>query len=624
MSLVLAGSFGLLTGLSVALVLYFSVSANYRNTVSLLGEKSLLLIEIMKKGVRDRLDPAKRALVHFRKLYAEGDFEISDPQRIPSILRGAMVANDAVEAWIIYDKTFKQTGIYREADGKLLMFDDPGESDKGVRELLLELTPADGVEWSPLVHNEFGVYSSVATVLVRNGQIDGYMVAATNISFLSALAAEIGDSYGATAFILEAPYKLIAHSLEEQLKLDEQRGATQPSIPLGIVRDDVLRLFPFTDPEELFEEIAEEGIEVRIVETADNAYVAISGMLQDFGPNPWTMGVYFERSANSDEIRRLFLSAAAGLVALILAVMIAVWLGRRIARPITANSEQFGRIANLDLDNVTELPPSRIREIDQEARSFNSMLKGLRAFTAYVPRSLARKLLRSGLEKAGQSRETELTVLFTDIADFTDLSETLPAAQTVELLNHHFRILVSCIEYEDGTVDKYLGDGLLAFWNAPDETRDHAGAAVRAAIAIRQAIISDNAEARAEGRPEIRIRIGIHTGSVIVGNIGALDRVNYTIVGDTVNLCQRLQGLGKEAAPDDQVAILLSEETRRHLEEDHAAEALGNHLVKGRKAPVFVWHLPEGAARSDADPEPAARKAVLAEALPVSEPERNA
>jgi adenylate cyclase len=179
--------------------------------------------------------------------------------------------------------------------------------------------------------------------------------------------------------------------------------------------------------------------------------------------------------------------------------------------------------------------------------------------------------------------------MFTDIAGFTTLSEHMDAASGARLLNHHFEILCRAVDAEGGTVDKFLGDGMLAFFGAPDRLKGHAAAAVRAAAAIREAMLQDNAAAETEGRPPLRVRIGIHTGPVIVGNIGAADRVNYTIIGDTVNVSQRLQGLAKELDPDAEVSIVISGETASRLNDRFQTTPAGKHLLRGRGGAIEVF-----------------------------------
>ena len=186
-----------------------------------------------------------------------------------------------------------------------------------------------------------------------------------------------------------------------------------------------------------------------------------------------------------------------------------------------------------------------------------------------------RRLVRTGDADATQPREAILTVMFTDITGFTSISEQLPATASAAILNHHFSLLCDAIGAEGGTVDKFLGDGAMAFFGAPDRLKGHGAAAVRAAVAIREALKADNRTALENGRPPLSVRIGIHTGPVIVGNIGAADRVNYTIVGDTVNVSQRLQELGKLLSPDAETAIVISGETAGRVDDSIPLESFG-------------------------------------------------
>ena len=325
----------------------------------------------------------------------------------------------------------------------------------------------------------------------------------------------------------------------------------------------------------------------------ENTYVAITRKIAGYGDRPWTIGAYFESSQIGDEIERVMGSALLGLGAMAVAVIVAILLGKRLSRPIRAIAGQATRVADFDLDGVTPLPRSRVLELDDQASAFNAMLIGLRAFSTYVPRSLVAKLVRTGEIGIAEPREAIVTVMFTDIVGFTTLSEQMDAAAAARLLNHHFAILCRAIDAHGGTVDKFLGDGMLAFFGAPDRLKGHAAAAVRAAVAIREELENDNREAAGKGRPPLRVRIGIHTGSVIVGNIGASDRVNYTIVGDTVNVSQRLQELGKLFAPDATTCIAISGETASRLDETFETIPAGEHRLRGRGEATEVFQVGE-------------------------------
>ncbi|MFP4003829.1 MAG: adenylate/guanylate cyclase domain-containing protein, partial [Alphaproteobacteria bacterium] len=216
--------------------------------------------------------------------------------------------------------------------------------------------------------------------------------------------------------------------------------------------------------------------------------------------------------------------------------------------------------------------------------AFNRMLFALRWFETYVPRTLVRRMVRHGDAEHLRSAEREVSVLFTDIEGFTRLSEAMSAEEVAGFLNVHFAVMSRCIEEEGGAIDKYTGDGLMAFWGAPDDASDHAERAVRAALAIRRAV-SERA-----GSP--RIRIGIHTGPAVAGNIGGADRLNYTIVGDTVNIAARLEGACKTLVePGEGVAILISEATARRLPGDVARRELGARDLPGRSEKVRVFSV---------------------------------
>ena len=193
------------------------------------------------------------------------------------------------------------------------------------------------------------------------------------------------------------------------------------------------------------------------------------------------------------------------------------------------------------------------------------------------------------------SEVREVTVMFTDIAGFTSLSEGMPATELASLLNDHFAVLSACIEAEDGTVDKFIGDSVMAFWGAPDAQPDHAERAARAARAISDAIDADNRQRVANGLAPIGVRIGLHSGSVTVGNIGAPDRINYTIIGDTVNVGQRLEQLAKDVKKQDvssiSVTVVASRAIVDQLKAPESWTSLGMHHLRGRGEEIEVFHM---------------------------------
>jgi adenylate cyclase len=287
------------------------------------------------------------------------------------------------------------------------------------------------------------------------------------------------------------------------------------------------------------------------------------------------------------QLDRLLRALGLGLLALVAAVIAAVLLGRRVSRPVGQLAAAASAIRSLDLDEAAPLRRSRLKEIDQAAIAFNAMTRALRVFAQYVPKPIVQSLIGRDSSVSLVSERREVTVLFTDIVEFTQQTAHLSAEDTAEFLNHHFSVITACIEVEDGIVDKYIGDAVMALWGALEPQPDHAARAVRSAKAIAAALRDDNAR---RGQ-DVRLRIGVHTGPVVVGNIGTPTRMNYTVVGDTVNIAQRLENLSKVLLPDADVAILLSASTAHALPADADVRSLGTQKLRGITGATEIFAL---------------------------------
>jgi adenylate cyclase len=207
-----------------------------------------------------------------------------------------------------------------------------------------------------------------------------------------------------------------------------------------------------------------------------------------------------------------------------------------------------------------------------------------RHFARFVGPRVLREILSEGyVELEGERRE--ITVLFSDLQGFTTLSERLPPAQTVALLNQYLNRMVAVIFAHEGTLDKFMGDGIMAYFGAPQPSPDHAAQAVRCALEMQRALAQWREETAGQALPPVFMRIGVHTGAAVVGEMGSRLQVSYTAIGDTVNVAARLEPLNKEFG----TSILISEHTRAGLGPDLATEFKGELQVKGRAEPVRVY-----------------------------------
>jgi adenylate cyclase len=280
-------------------------------------------------------------------------------------------------------------------------------------------------------------------------------------------------------------------------------------------------------------------------------------------------------------LRRLIIGLAAG--ALLAAALSAVLARSLIAAPLTRVVGEIRHVENFALDRV-RCHPSRIAEIASLSNAIAEMATGLSAFRKFIPADLVRLLLRQGVEAKPGGSIQHLTVMFIDIAGFTGLSERM-GDRLVPLLSAYLDLTSGVVVANGGTIDKFIGDAVMAFWGAPTPQDKHALLCCRAALACRTAL-ENSGLADDEGQP-LQIRIGINSGRMLVGNIGSELRLNYTVIGDAVNVASRLEGTNKHYGTQ----ILIGEETKRLVEGAMIVREVDNIAVYGRTEGLAVYEL---------------------------------
>jgi class 3 adenylate cyclase len=559
------------------------------SVIGLMNQSIQEAFSAIEIALEAHLLPAVDQLEFLGQHIENNDYDLEDREALRHLFVGALAATPQIEGVILVETDLRRLSVRQTLDRALEVQTTPSTDPARLRTLVEEVEASDGVRWYELVHQDGTTYLNLRRPIRRDGEYLGFLASLVSMPQLSQFMTDIGDDREATVFILQGRKDVLAHPalVSPHPELSEET----PVVGLDRVGDLVLAALPSGQVKPGMEALQSDGIEVLHVDVGDNAYLVATKQVEHYGSIPWQLGAWVPMEDTMDAMRRLRHGAAIGLAIAVLAVLLAIVLGRLFARPIRRVAAESTKISGLDLGKVTPLPGSHISELDEQARAFNAMLSGLRSFERYVPRRLVSRLIASHSDDEVGSEERVLTVMFTDIAGFTAMSERLPAAEVARFLNEHFSLLVGCVEAEEGTIDKYIGDALMAFWGAPDIQEDHALRACRAALAIAEAMTADNAERQADGRPAAPIRIGIHSGPVVVGNIGAPGRINYTIVGDTVNTCQRLEALGRDFDRGEAATVLVSEAVATVVGGTLAVEPVGSYEVKGRSEKVQAFRL---------------------------------
>jgi adenylate cyclase len=276
----------------------------------------------------------------------------------------------------------------------------------------------------------------------------------------------------------------------------------------------------------------------------------------------------------------------ATLVTLLAALAYSFLLARSYSRPLEALAAQSRRIRDLDFQ-ADEKIGANLHEFKQLEEAQAQSLAALQSFSRYVPLEIVKELMAKGeVARIGGHSEI-LTVLFSDIAGFTNISEAMSPEALTNHLAGYFQAMIDALHHHGATVDKIVGDAIVAFWGAPTPMPDHADRGMQAVLECRSTLEDLNQTWRAQGLPALPTRFGLATGPVVVGNMGARTRLAYTVLGDTVNLASRLEGLNKVYG----TGVLVDLGTQESCGDRYAWRHLDRIVVAGKTQATDIFEV---------------------------------
>lgn len=571
-----------------ALALALGVAVAERNTSELFHDEAAQLVDEIERKIHSHFNPALAQAAFLSRLVSRGDL---DPRAEPAFgqsLISALAAAPQVTQLAFVDLNGKALRAQRSS---FTVWRSDWSRDAQMRRMAAEIAGRDGPVWGGFFFAESvqKTFLTINTPLRRDGVHLGTLVSVLSIADLSDYLERELASTGWRAVITRGRDEVVAQSwpLAAPPALSDQK----PLARTWEVNDPLLTVLALDSGPE-HGKAGSGSIRFFSEHVQGDRYFIGERLIRNFGPEPWTIQVYAPFAQIERQTERIRLIALIGGSLVCLAMLTALAISRRLARPFRRFAVAARRIRRLDLDRVRPVKTSGVIEIDAAVRDFNTMLGFLRGAMRYLPRSLVESLMRHSAIDQVHTESREITVMFVDITDFTRMAENLPAGDVAALLNEHFAMLADCVEAEGGTVDKYIGDAMLTFWGAPEPLPDHGERALRTALAIAARLSGFNSDRRVRGAVPIRIRIGLHSGPAVVGNIGAPTRLNYTVIGDTVNAAQRIEDLAKSFHRDGEDWIILASRNVVQAAGGGVAEvSLGSFMLRGRGSPIEIFRV---------------------------------
>jgi len=575
---VLGAAFSLVAVVS-SVAYFFLLYGAAITTENMLHDRTRRLVEDEVQRVRTLLDPVAEKIELLAVLVSAPHLQRTASDEIAEVLNLTVNRMPGVAIAEFYGSDGRVHRVIRASDGSTQYIEAlQAEQSLPLLEAIDRRAGPKTLWGQPRWSSTAGqtVIDLGAPIYGADGSYVGTLVIALAISQLSDRTSDANSISNGASFIIVGHDKVLAHH-----RLNDPRGlglSEQKPLPrIDEVEDAVLAAI-WNEPAQNMWFDGDVRSLGHVAEMGGKKWLFVHRIVSGYGPDPWFVGRYFPIEEVTGALSNLAWGAIVGAGSLVFAFLLAVAISLKVGRLIGTITSAAKAIGRLQFGQVY-YQPSRVSEIDDAGYSLDRARDALNWFGAYVPKSLIRRIMEAG-EAGLVSRKQLVTVMFTDIVQFSQLTRNMPGDEVADLLNHHFTLLGACIERERGVVDKFIGDAVMAVWGGIGGLVGHADSAVRAALAIARALEDDDVARRHEGRPPIRVRIGIHSGPVVAGNIGSADRVNYTVVGDTVNVAQRLEQVAKEfMVTDEVVTVLVSTDTIAALKDPSLVAQFGGEPI---------------------------------------------
>ena len=584
----LPGALALLVVLAVAPVIAVGYLFATDTAQRLLTQRAEVIVDGLENEIRGLLDPVAAQMDYARRAVLAGRIDPTDPEALRGFAIGVLAGTPQLHG---FGHVRPDSSMVRwEREGFAEIF-EPAERLPLAPEAINAARAGQSGYWtapfvSPVLNDTILSYR---VTLEYDGTFQGILAAGATSAGLSRYVAETSEVLGATAFVLAGRDRVIAYP---GLRAPDAADISSTELPpLSQVSDPAIAGI-WDDPQKLTQSDQPERSEGHWSWIGDASYAYFYRELTDYGPLPLIVGVAYPAADSWRDRWAPSIAAGLGLLLMLIAVAVAWRLGRKLSAPASDFDGALDNIARLEFDRVAlpGLTGSRVREWRAMACTVENTARALAAFQTYLPRALVRRLFgTTGGQVASQERE--ITVMFADLEGFTKFSRGRDAAEVAAELNRVFGLIGPIVEASGGVIDKYTGDGLLAFWGAPDAQPDHALRACRAAAEIAR-VVERRAQRRAETdkTPRPRLRIGLHSGPAVVGDIGFPGRINYTLVGDTVNLAERTESALRGVQPERPAVIGATRETLDAQGSDDAPLRQGAALPDAPR-PAFLCNV---------------------------------